>query len=86
MNFPVAVAVCRTSGGPASDDSTRDRVARAVSELGPVTTSDLAERLGLTSAAVRRHLDNLESDQLVRTLEWPRSAAAAGVVRPGPTS
>jgi predicted ArsR family transcriptional regulator len=52
-----------------ADDSTRDRVARAVSELGPVTTSDLADRLGLTSAAVRRHLDNLEADQLVRTLE-----------------
>jgi len=44
-------------------------VARAVSELGPVTASDLAEQLGLTSAAVRRHLDNLEHDQLLRTLE-----------------
>jgi predicted ArsR family transcriptional regulator len=52
-----------------SDDSTRNRVAQAVSELGPVTASDLAERLGLTSAAVRRHLDNLEHDELVRTLE-----------------
>jgi len=69
VNFPVAAVASRPSGGPASDDSTRDRVARAVSELGPVTTSDLAERLGLTSAAVRRHLDNLESDQLVRTLD-----------------
>lgn len=68
MNFPAAVAA-RPAGAPSSDDSTRDRVARAVSELGPVTASDLAERLGLTSAAVRRHLDNLEGAQLVRPLE-----------------
>jgi predicted ArsR family transcriptional regulator len=72
VNFPGSVVPSRPAGvgaGAVGDDSTRDRVARAVSELGPVTTSDLAERLGLTSAAVRRHLDNLESEQLVRTLE-----------------
>jgi predicted ArsR family transcriptional regulator len=40
-----------------------------VSELGPVTTSELAEHLGLTSAAVRRHLDHLETAQLLRTIE-----------------
>jgi predicted ArsR family transcriptional regulator len=73
VNIPAASTAPRAAGltapGTGADDSTRDRVARTVSELGPVTTSDLAERLGLTSAAVRRHLDNLEADQLVRTLE-----------------
>lgn len=40
-----------------SDDaSTRDRVARSILEHGPSTAADLAERLSLTPAAVRRHL------------------------------
>jgi DNA-binding transcriptional ArsR family regulator len=38
---------------------TRDRVRRAISEDGPLTAADLASRLGLTPAAVRRHLDLL---------------------------
>jgi predicted ArsR family transcriptional regulator len=61
VNFPAASVVSRAPGAPrGSDDSTRHRVARAVSELGPVRASDLAEHLGLTPAAVRRHLDALE--------------------------
>lgn len=38
------------------DQSTRDRVARSILEHGPSTAAELAERLGLTPAAVRRHL------------------------------
>lgn len=41
------------------DARTRDLVARAVLEQGPVTANDIAHRLGLTTAAVRRHLDAL---------------------------
>jgi len=42
---------------PLSDDvSTRDRVARSILEHGPSTAADLAERLDLTAAAIRRHL------------------------------
>jgi predicted ArsR family transcriptional regulator len=68
--------------GVATDEqSTRERVARAVSELGPVSASDLAVRLGLTSAAVRRHLDNLVADGLTRPLETP-AAAPRGRGRP----
>jgi predicted ArsR family transcriptional regulator len=75
VNIPGSVAT-RSAGASAhpGDDSTRERVARTVSELGPVTTSDLAEHLGLTSAAVRRHLDNLEAEQLVRTIEPAQQA------------
>jgi predicted ArsR family transcriptional regulator len=40
-------------------DSTRSRVARSLLTDGPATATVLAERLGLTSAAVRRHLDTL---------------------------
>jgi predicted ArsR family transcriptional regulator len=38
---------------------TRDRVRQAISEHGPLTAAALASRLGLTPAAVRRHLDLL---------------------------
>jgi len=38
---------------------TRDRVARVILETGPQTAAVIAERLGLTVAAVRRHLDTL---------------------------
>jgi predicted ArsR family transcriptional regulator len=39
--------------------NTRDRVARSLLDHGPSSAADLAERLGLTQAAVRRHLDAL---------------------------
>lgn len=38
-----------------TDASTRDRVAASVLRHGPSTAAALAERLGLTSAAIRRH-------------------------------
>lgn len=42
---------------PLPDDvSTRGRVARSILEHGPSTAADLAERLDLTAAAIRRHL------------------------------
>ena len=40
-------------------ESTRERVARSILEHGPSTAVALAERLGLTPAAIRRHLDVL---------------------------
>lgn len=43
----------------ASDASTRSRVARSILQHGPSTANDLATRLGLTPAAVRRHLSVL---------------------------
>ncbi len=48
------------------DVSTRDRVARSILEHGPSTAADLAERLDLTAAAIRRHLTVLtDSGHLV---------------------
>ena len=47
------------------ESRTRDRVLRVVSEDGPITTSDLVERLGLTETAVRRHLERLHGDRLI---------------------
>ena len=42
-----------------ADAPTRQRVARAILEHGPSTAAALAERLDLTPAAIRRHLDHL---------------------------
>jgi predicted ArsR family transcriptional regulator len=44
---------------------TRNRVARSILDHGPSTAADLAERLGLTQAAVRRHLDALVTENVV---------------------
>ena len=48
-----------------SEPGTRARIARLILENGPVTASGLSVRLGLTPAAVRRHLDNLLADGMV---------------------
>lgn len=45
--------------------STRNRVARSILDHGPSTAADLAKRVSLTQAAVRRHLDALVSDGVV---------------------
>ncbi|MFE7777575.1 helix-turn-helix transcriptional regulator [Streptomyces sp. NPDC057445] len=49
--------------------STRNRVARSILDHGPSTVADLATRLGLTQAAVRRHLDALVNDDVVAAHE-----------------
>lgn len=62
------------------ESRTRDRVARAVLEHGPLTASELACRLGLTSAAVRRHLDALAAAGLADVRQ--PAAATRGRGRP----
>src|SRR3954451_6132697 len=62
----------------APDARTRDRVCQAVLETGPVSASVLADRLGLTSAAVRRHLDALAADGLVAVWEAPVARRGRG--------
>lgn len=57
-------------------DGTRTRVARLVGQEGPITVSCLAERLGLTPAAVRRHLDAMLAGGVVEAREI--AAVAAG--------
>lgn len=51
----------RTDGltTPAAEASTRELVARSILQRGPSTAAQLADRLGLTPAAVRRHLGTL---------------------------
>ncbi|GAA4046543.1 transcriptional regulator [Streptomyces shaanxiensis] len=49
--------------------STRNRVARSILDHGQSTVAELAGRLGLTQAAVRRHLDALVADDVVEARE-----------------
>ena len=42
-----------------SEDKTRDLVVRTILENGPLSAADLAEKLALTPAGIRRHLDLL---------------------------
>jgi predicted ArsR family transcriptional regulator len=62
-------------------DRTRDAVARTVLERGPQSAAELAEVLGLSAAAIRRHLDALVADGLLVERE-PRPAAHRGRGRP----
>ncbi|MBA2895997.1 putative ArsR family transcriptional regulator [Nonomuraea soli] len=61
------------------DSGTRARVARLILEHGPITAAALGERLGLTPAAVRRHLDALEAEGMIepRTMR-PRGQRGRG--------
>ena len=65
----------------AVEHRTHLRVARSVLENGPSTAAELAGRLGLTAAAVRRHLDGLLADGLVEARE-PRTSEPRGRGRP----
>ena len=71
--------------GPAlksgDDPRTRDAVGRSVLENGPSTAAALGERLGLTPAGIRRHLDLLVADGILEARE-PRISSTRGRGRP----
>ena len=54
-----------------ADRRTRERVAGLLLELGPSTASALGERLGLTPAAIRRHLDSMLAAGAIVAREAP---------------
>ena len=63
---PTATGADTTDPGATIDlRDTRDRLIDAISAHGPVTARQLAERFGLTSAAVRRHLAALQADRVI---------------------
>jgi predicted ArsR family transcriptional regulator len=63
------------------DLSTREAIARSVLENGPSTAVTLGERLGLTPAGIRRHLDLLVLDGVLEARE-PHQALSRGRGRP----
>jgi predicted ArsR family transcriptional regulator len=67
-----------------AERGTRARVARLILEHGPVTAAALGERLGLTPAAVRRHLDALLADGMIES-RTARPRGQRGRGRPAKT-
>jgi predicted ArsR family transcriptional regulator len=63
------------------DLRTRDAVARSILENGPSTAAVLGERLGITAAGIRRHLDNLVDENILEARD-PHSALVRGRGRP----
>ena len=63
------------------DLKTRDAIARSVLENGPSTAVTLGERLALTPAGIRRHLDLLIADGILEARE-PHQALSRGRGRP----
>jgi len=69
------------ASGAEGDQPTRQRVARSLLVDGPSTAADLAERLELTPAAVRRHLDQLVEEGVAEPRQ-PRPRGHRGRGRP----
>lgn len=84
---PHEPSICGHPSGPAGagtdpEQRTRDRVCREVLARGPVAAGEVAALLGLTPAAVRRHLDVLLAQELVAVWETPVQGRARGRGRP----
>ena len=71
----------------ADDGRTRDRVSALLLEHGPQTATELATRLGISPAAVRRHLDSLVAAGRLEERAHRATRTAAGAAPPaGSTS
>ena len=79
-------AVSVPGGGfeSAGEGRTRDHVARLILESGPMTAAALAERVALSPAAIRRHLDALVDEGLLRPTD-ARPSVTRGRGRPART-
>ena len=66
---------------PGEDLRTRDAIARSILENGPSTASTLSQRLALTPAGIRRHLELLILDGILEARD-PRVASTRGRGRP----
>jgi len=69
---------------PSAEESTRRRIFDAIMANGNITATQLARQLGITPAAVRRHLELLESQGLVMA-RTPSHRAMASRGRPAKT-
>jgi predicted ArsR family transcriptional regulator len=69
------------AGVTAPDGRTRDRVAQLLLERGAATAAEVGAELGLSPAAIRKHLDAMLAEQLVETRQV-RNTAPRGRGRP----
>lgn len=70
-----------SAGSNAEEARTRTRVRTTVAELGPVAAARIAELLGLSGPAVRRHLDAMVVEGVLEARD-PRPDARRGRGRP----
>jgi predicted ArsR family transcriptional regulator len=78
-----AASAAPPGNAPADEGRTRGLVSRTLLESGPLTAAALAQRLKLSPAAVRRHLDALVADGSVRAVEpRPKVGGSRGRGRP----
>jgi predicted ArsR family transcriptional regulator len=73
--------ITAVTGQIGAERSTRARIARLILENGPVSAASLSTRLGLTPAAVRRHLDGLLAGGMIE-IRSARRPASRGRGRP----
>jgi predicted ArsR family transcriptional regulator len=67
VKYEVLIKNGATAPAAVSDGRTRDRVAQLLLERGSATAAELGAELGLSSAAIRKHLDAMLADRLVET-------------------
>lgn len=77
-NTGVVKSVATTGTTGTEQSGTRERVLALLLELGPSTAATLGERLGLTQAGIRRHLDALLAEGSVTTREARRRVVTRG--------
>ncbi len=65
-------AVPESSAPVTTEGRTRHEVARLLLEQGPLSAAEVAEQLGISATAVRRHLDALVADNEAQTRQAPR--------------
>lgn len=63
---------------PATEDTARGRILELIATDGPVSATELADRLGVTPAAVRRQIGLLEGDGLIAVHEPTPGARLRG--------
>ena len=80
----VADAVTDAPQSDAVDPRTRETVVQQLLTAGPMTAAALAERLGLSPAGIRRHLDQLVAEGAIISRE-PSQLARRGRGRPART-
>ncbi|MFC4064349.1 helix-turn-helix transcriptional regulator [Actinoplanes subglobosus] len=81
MKNEVLIQIGVTAPAAAADGRTRDRVAQLLLRQGATTAAELGAALGLSPAAIRKHLDAMLAESLVETREL-RPAKPRGRGRP----
>lgn len=76
--FSVSSRANLGANGAGDEVRTRHRVFSAITDHGPVTASHLAKLLGLTPAAIRRHLDALQDSGHTEIREFSGPKAGRG--------